>query len=323
MIARRAVLAGLAAFASGTAARAQNERLTQLSVGVVSATSLDWHLFVASKQGFFRQEGLDVSIVTAGGGTNTLNLLATGSIAIASDSVNDVMAAAAHGLPVKMIAPAFQPNPYTLITAPSIRGWSDLKGKTITIGPRLNAPGVTFGRMAQAHGLTFDDFSLSVTPSTNLRYAALLSGHVVAAILSQPFDVLAIERGMRVLAEARDYFKVWQFETLAANGSWLAANRPVAVRFLRAVHQATVYAYAHRPETVAALTSSIKIDPDVAAKTYDLDFERWHAWDPGLRYNESGVRAVADAALAAGGIRELPALSALYDPSVAREAVRS
>jgi NitT/TauT family transport system substrate-binding protein len=321
-IARRAALGGIAAIATALPAAAQSQGLTDLSVAIVSSTSLDWPIYVAQKRNFFRDEGLNVTIVNVGGGTNTLTMLGTGSVQIASDSVNDVMAAALHGLPLTMIAPSFQTNPYTLVTLPSINGWADLKGKTIAIGPKLNAPGVTFSRMAQAHQMTFDDFSIVITPSTNLRYAALTSGQVAATILSQPFDILAEEHGMRALTEARDYFKVWQFEILAANSDWLRSNRPVAVRFLRAVRKATQYAYKHRDETVAALTASISIDPDVAAKTYDLDFTRWHAWDPDLRYNEAGVNAVAQAALQAGGIRELPNLSKLYDRSIAAEAAR-
>jgi ABC-type nitrate/sulfonate/bicarbonate transport system substrate-binding protein len=322
MISRRGALSGIAAIATALPAAAQSQSLTDISVAIVSSTSLDWPIFVAQKRNFFRDEGLNVTIITVGGGTNTLTLLGTGSVQIASDSVNDVMAAGLHGLPLTMIAPSFQTNPYTLVTLPSINGWADLKGKTIAIGPKLNAPGVTFSRMAQAHQLTFDDFSIVITPSTNLRYAALTSGQVAATILSQPFDILAEEHGMRVLAEARDYFKVWQSEILAANSDWLRSNRPVAVRFLRAIRKATQYAYSHRDETIAALTSSMSIDPDVAAKTYDVDFRQWHAWDPDLRYNEAALNAVAEAALHGGGIREMPRVFELYDRSIAAEAVR-
>lgn len=319
-ISRRAALGGIAAAASALPAAVRSQGLTNISVAIVSSTSLDWPIYVAQQRGFFRDAGLDVTIVNVGGGTNTLTMLGTGSVQIASDSVNDVMAAALHGLPLTMIAPSFQTNPYTLVTLPSITSWSDLKGKTISIGPKLNAPGVTFGRMAQAHQMSFDDFSIVITPSTNLRYAALMSGQVAATILSQPFDILAEEHGMRVLAEARDYFKVWQFEILAANSDWLRSNRAVAVRFLRAVRKATQYAYAHRDETIAALAASIKIDAAVAAKTYDVDFSRWHAWDSDLRYNQPGLAVVAQTALEAGGIREMPDLSKLYDRSIAEAA---
>jgi NitT/TauT family transport system substrate-binding protein len=321
-VTRYAALGGIAAIATALPAAAQSQGLTDLSVGIVSSTSLDWPIFVAQKRNFFRDEGLNVTLVTVGGGTSTLTMLGTGGVHIASDSVNDVLAGAVHGLPLKMIAPSFQTNPYTLVTLPSINGWADLKGKTIAIGPKLNAPGVTFGKMAQAHQMTFDDFSIVITASTNLRYAALASGQVAATILSQPFDVLAEEHGMRVLAEARDYFKVWQFEVLAANSDWLRSNRPIAIRFLRAIRKATQYAYTHRDETIAALTSSISIDAQVAAKTYDLDFTQWHAWDPDLRYNEAALNAVAQAAFQAGGIREMPRLSELYDRSIAAEASR-
>lgn len=320
---RRAFAGGLAALgATSGALLAQTEAPATITVGVVSRTSLDWPIYVADKLGFFRDAGLNVSVITASGGTSTINLLASGDIQIASDSVNDFMAASSHGISIAMIAPSFQPNPYTIMTLPSIRSWADLKGKTVAIGPKLNAPGVTFNHIINAHRLTFDDLSLIIIPSTNLRYAALLSGHVAATILSQPFDIIAAQHGMRRIAEARDYFKVWQFEVLATNRDWLRANRPLAVRFLRAVRDATKYAYAHRSETVTALTSSIKIDADVAARTYDLDFKKWHAFDPDLRYNEAGVRAVAQAAVDSGGIRNLPPLTDVYDPSVAAEAIR-
>jgi NitT/TauT family transport system substrate-binding protein len=323
MITRRVALGGLAAFAAtGLQVAAQNDGLADLSVGIVSDTTLEWHIYVALKRNFFRDEGLNVTILKGAGGTNTINLLATGSVQIATDSATDLMAAIVHGLPIQMIGPSFETNAYTLVTPPSINGWSDLKGKTIALGPKLNAPGITFNRMAQAHHMSFDDFVIVTTASTALRYAALMSGHVAATVLSQPFDILAEEHGMRVLAEARDYFKSWVFECIAANKNWLAANRPIAVRFLRAIREAIRYAYAHRDETVAVLTTSMKIDPEIAAKAYDVDFRRWRAWDPDLRYNEAGLKAVAEAAIESGAIKEMPKFSSLYDPSIAADAVR-
>lgn len=295
---------------------------TELSMAIVSPTAVELDLFIADRQGFFREQGLHVTLITAGSPANVMNLLSSGSVGIAADSTDATMGAIAHGLPVKFIAPGFQTNPYTLVTSGSITDWAQLKGKTVLIGPKLDVTGISLARMAQAHHMTFDDFNLIVSTSTTARFAGLTSGNAAAAMLNQPFDIVAESKGMHLLAAAHDYLKDWMFEGFAVNTSWLAANRPVAVRFLRAIRKAIQFGYAHPDEAAAILTAVTNIDPAIAKKAYDLNWRQWKAFDPNLRFNLAGMRAVAQGAVGSGILSSMPDISTFYDASIAAEATR-
>ena len=98
-----AMLAVCAALAIGIPASAQNAP-TELSVAIVSPTAVELDLFIADKQGFFREEGLHVTLITGGSPANVINLVSSGSVGIAADSTDSTMGAIAHGLPLKFIA---------------------------------------------------------------------------------------------------------------------------------------------------------------------------------------------------------------------------
>lgn len=305
----------------GIPAAAQNA-LTDLTLAIVSPTAVELDLFIADKEGFFRDEGLHVSLVTGGSPASVINLVATGNAGIGAGSTDSVMGAIAHGLPLKFIAPGFQTNPYTLVTVPSITDWAQLKGKTVLIGPKLDVTGITLNRMLQPHHLTMDDFNVIVSTSTTARYAGLMSGNVQAAMLNQPFDIVAESKGMRLLAAGHDYVKDWLFEGFVVNTNWLGSNRPTAVKFLRAIRKAIQYGYSHPDDAVSILVAATHIDPEVGRKTYDLNWRRWHAFDPNLRFDLAGLRAVAQGAVGSGILQSVPDLTTFYDSSVIAEATR-
>jgi NitT/TauT family transport system substrate-binding protein len=294
----------------------------EVRMGMNAPNAAHWSLFIAEDQGFFRDQGLHVTRVMADGPAGTISLLASKSVDIIAGGTDDVIASIAHGIPIRIVAPAFYTNPFALLTAPGITSWNDLKGKTVVIGPKLNEGGFSFDVMARANGLSPSDFNLIVVTNSNLRYAALTSGKVSGAILVQPFDVLAKAQGMHVLADAERYFKPWMYSAFCAEPSWMAANRGTVVAFIRALRKANAFGYAHPDAAIASLVKNLRIDPKVARAVYDLDFHQWHAFDPTERIAPEVLQAVSSRALQVGSITEMPALSAMYDPSYAEAASR-
>jgi NitT/TauT family transport system substrate-binding protein len=295
---------------------------TELTLAIVSPTAVELDLFIADKQGFFKDEGLHVSFVTGGSPASVINLIASGSAGIGAESTDSAMGAIAHGLPIKFIGPGFQTNPYTLVATADVNGWNALKGKTIVIGPKLDVTGITLNRMLRAHGLTMDDFNVIVSTSTTARYAALASGNVAAAMLNQPFDIVAESKGMHQLATGHEYAKDWLFEGFVVNTNWLASNRPTAVHFLRAIRKAIQWGYAHPAEAASILTDATHIDPEVGKKTYDLNWRQWHAFDQNLKYDLVGMRAVAEGAVGSGILQQVPDLTTFYDTTIIAEALK-
>ncbi len=128
----------LALLGSVSAAFAADRPLTKLTV------QLDWvaepehgGFYQAQARGFFRDEGLDVTIIPGGPGAQVMPSVATGRADIAQAESTGTLLQQAEGLPVVQFAAVFQDDPSgILVNADStVRRFEDLNGKTVIARP--------------------------------------------------------------------------------------------------------------------------------------------------------------------------------------------
>ena len=296
--------------------------LVEVVFGVLNPTAAEWPLYIAQEQGYFKDEGLKITVVNGGSPQNVINLLATNAVNMASDGTDSVMAAISRGLAIKMVAPIFTVNPYSLVVASSINSWSDLKGKSVELGTKQDVTAIAFAKLAERQKMKIDDFSIVIGGNSVARYAALTSGNVQGAMLAQPFDIEAQSKGFKVLGTASDVIKNWSFTSVNINVAWGEKNRPLAVKVLRAMRRAVQYGYKNKEGAVAALVAEAKIDPVIAAKAYDIDFTKWKAFDPNMKLSQSDVEAVAKAQMEFGVLTAIPKWTDVYDGSYIAEATK-
>ena len=136
MNAHRLVLCLIAAAAS--CVHAADKPLTKITV------QLDWvaepehgGFYQAQARGFFREEGLDVTLIPGGPGAQVMPSVSTGRADIAQADSTNVLLQQAEGLPVVQFAAVFQDDPSgILVHADSpVRKFEDLHGKTIIARP--------------------------------------------------------------------------------------------------------------------------------------------------------------------------------------------
>lgn len=167
------------------------------------------------------------------------------------------------------------------------------------------------------------DFSLIVGGTSNARFAALVSGNVQGAMLSQPFDLLAVQKGMKILASGQDYFKNdWMFTAIAVNGPWAASHRDLVVKVVRALRKGIAWGYTHREQAVDALVAVNHVDRNIAEQAYDVDFVKWRAFDRQQRINVPAVQNIANIMVQEGDITAAPPVQNMFDLSFSIEAAR-
>lgn len=323
MLVKSIVFALLLAVAGAVPLAAQpTAQPTPIRFGNLGASPHQIAVYVAEHEGFFRDEGLRVSTVSVGTAANVASLLASGELQIANDGADSYVVAIAHRAPLKIIGSEVTTNPYHLLTARSITGWSQLEGKGIAVGPTEDGDSVLgFYAMLAARHERASRFMLLGGGNSKQRFEALALGSVQGALLSEPYDFIAMSRGMHVLASARDVVgNVWMSTALGVNTAWAAGNRGAVVRFVRAVCKGAAFAYTHRDETVEVLTEETPIDRAGAERFYDRYFVRWHAIDPHLRVPVAALARVEQMMRAAGMVKSFPAPGAILDPSYAAEA---
>ena len=120
------------------AAFAADKPLTKITV------QLDWvaepehgGFYQAQARGFFRDEGLDVTITPGGPNAFVMPLVATGQADIGQADSTNTLLQQAEGLPVVQFAAVFQDDPSGLLVnaGSPVHTFSDLQGKTIIARP--------------------------------------------------------------------------------------------------------------------------------------------------------------------------------------------
>jgi len=213
--------------------------------------------YAALAEGYFKDEGLDVSIIPSQGTAQVIQAVESGTANIGFVDVPSVVIARANGSKLKMVAVNYQKAPYaifSLSTGANVTQAKQLEGLTLGSGAGSFTPKVIQGFMAQK-GLDPSKLTISnVAPPA--RATTLLSGNVPAIeffVMAKP----GLEAGAKTAnAELRTFLLADHGLELYANGiaatdDYIAKNADVLKRFTRAALKGWKFALAN-PEKAAA-----------------------------------------------------------------------
>ena len=214
-----------------------------------------YSLYLAKEDGIFDAENLDVSIILGRGGSDSLQAVVTGSQdMIYGTGTLAVISAAAKGAPVTIIANAAYGAGeifwYVKSDSP-IRSFKDLDGGK---DMAFSTPGSVTHLVVQtvARELGIKPTFVSVGAGAAAR-TQMMSGQVQTAWAPFPIglDLLRAKeiRQIGTGAESK-VLSATSVRVTAANSDWLAKNRAVAVRFMRALWKAEEKLFAN-PDAVA------------------------------------------------------------------------
>jgi len=247
------------------------DRLTVVS-GAVTAGLNDVVELVAEGAGFYKDQNLDVERQYSGGGSNALQLVASGKGDIASVSVEPVLQAYEKGLRVQFFLTRLTRYQYVLAVpvASPIRALADFRGADIgEIAAGSPAEVVTQSMLAGA-GLRKDDYAFIPVGAGPQALATLLAKRVSG--LAFPSIVLVVYQvagntNLRIfrhplLADIPD-------SGYAATPATIATKADALRRFARAIVEAALFIRKY-PATAARLylqTSGQKVTPEALAAT--------------------------------------------------------
>lgn len=157
-------------------------------------------LWVAKEAGFFKEYGLDARLVYMEGGRLSIQSLLSGSTQFMSGDAVSALAAIAGGADLILLASAKNVLPYVFAVSKEIRRSEDLKGKIIATSQIGGRAGEIARMVIRNMGLDPDkDVTYLAVGGTMSRLAALGTGKVHAAPISQIVVPIAEERGLKVL----------------------------------------------------------------------------------------------------------------------------
>jgi NitT/TauT family transport system substrate-binding protein len=276
--------------------RARAAALTPVTI-VQSSVSFNFvPMYIAQTAGYFKQEGIDLSVVLAGGGPKAMTGLIGGGGQFSASVLFDGMMAHRRGLTdVRALATLslFQ-NPMAILnTVAKERGIS----RDLPLKQRLEAmkglrigvttPGATsdmFMRyMFRANGLNPDrDLQIIPLGGVSAQIAALQAGRVDGCSCLPPVDVIATAQGLtiEVLDRLKDIplLSGVTYGTLYGLDSYNKAHPDVVNAMARALARATLM-LAHNPDAAKLATRPFLKELDQA--TYDAAWDTYFPEMPG------------------------------------------
>src|SRR5712692_3633338 len=210
-------------------------------------------LQVASEVGIFKRHGIDVDVVSFGGGPRVQQALAAESIDVGIGSGPE-LAFVAKGAPEIAVA-AIADAPYSVILAvlrdSPIKTAEDLKGKTISISSKGSLTEWLGRELSRQLGWGASGITLAPLGSTAAQMAALKTRQIDGMIVEANAGYRMEEDGSgRVLVQFGDLIKTFHIYVIYARKGF-AEKSPQAVRaFLAGWFETIAYMHAHRTETL-------------------------------------------------------------------------
>jgi ABC-type nitrate/sulfonate/bicarbonate transport system substrate-binding protein len=159
-----------------------------------------------------------------------------------------------------------------IVAAPAVKGFGDLKGRTLSVDAMTTGFAFVVRELVARNGLAETDVNFVRAGGTANRYRELLAGKQDATLLRTPFELLAQNRGLNVLAGA-DALGAYQGTVGVARAGWAREHDAALVGFIRAYRAATDWLYdrANRDIVEAMLIANIRdMSPALARQSYDL-----------------------------------------------------
>lgn len=194
---------------------------------------------LADKLGYFAEEGLYVEeFISVTKGTDAISGMVSGSVDVSHIGAEGVILASESGGGVIGIGANTDTSQWTVVAAPGISSWNDLKGKTIAVGSTSNITRAMFDKLARTAGLDPDtDLTYVGLGDTPQRVAAVQNGQAAATLATFPSAAKVIEGGLVDLGFSPEGSEVPTMMTTAieASESWVKEHPEQVTSYMRAL----------------------------------------------------------------------------------------
>ncbi|HEY2136656.1 MAG TPA: ABC transporter substrate-binding protein [Xanthobacteraceae bacterium] len=223
-------------------ARAQGQ--SAVSVAYVGTVS-DIGLYLAERKGYFRAEGLDVTLSQIDVTNKMVPMLGTGDLDVGSGTVAvGIYNAVSRGVAVKVVADKGSVRAgygyegllvrKDLVDSGRYKGFADLKGMKIAVATLGSGNSSGANEALKRGGLTFSDASFVTLPFPQ-HLVAFANKAIDASMTNEPTITLATQKGVAVKIAGNDTIYPQQQTAILLYSQKFAQTRPdVALKFMRA-----------------------------------------------------------------------------------------
>jgi|GraSoiStandDraft_41_1057321.scaffolds.fasta_scaffold131664_2 NitT/TauT family transport system substrate-binding protein len=234
------------------------------------------------EKGFFRREGIDLSLRVVFGGPEIAAELDSGRLQIGELGTPPGLTAIANGARFKIVGSGVRRGAVQyLVARPQLRAWPDLKGARLGVLSKGSCSDWYMRELLRRNGIDpqTDATIVGVGPRYPEILTMLAQGELDGAIISEPHVTIGEEAG---------YFNVWlglnrcvfvprmQWTIVVANDDALMQEGELVSAVLRGCRRSYRYAAEHRDEWADFGADYFRISRNTMMKSIEREFDDLH-----------------------------------------------
>ncbi|CAK7901627.1 4-amino-5-hydroxymethyl-2-methylpyrimidine phosphate synthase [[Candida] anglica] len=258
------------------------------------ATPYHIPVFLAQTKGYFKEEGVDVSILEPSNPSDVTELIGSGKIDMGLKAMVHTLAAKARGFPVTAVGSLLD-EPFTGVLYLEGSGittdFQSLKGKKIGYVGEFGK--IQIDELTKHYGMTPDDYTAVRCGMNVAKY--IIEGKIDAGIGIECIQQVELEDYLRKQGRPIDHAKMLRIDKLAelgcccfctilyiCNDEFLAKNPEKVRRIMKALKKATDFVINHPRE---AYEEYVDFKPHLTSEVNRKKFERCYAYFSDSLYN--------------------------------------
>ena len=281
--------------------------------------------YIASKKGFYKEFGVDVTVKSFQTGTDATRAASTGQIDMAIMPPAQQIALVAKGTDLVGIQGQEKPDWTVVSSDPNITSCSSLKGQSLGVDAVGGIRYTALAQMLKSCGLTIKDVHPLVFPG-NSNPQAVIAGQLKTSVLHLN-EVVKVDqqtgKKLTVVVSMANAVPNTMYEVYGTLKSKLDSNREAYVRFVAA--QIATLNWMFNPANADEVAQLATVVGDTAAVMKDAMAQYrqmgfWNLTDAGLP--QSNIENMVKNQVAAGQVAadKAPTYSQLVDTSIYRDA---
>ncbi|MDY3086148.1 MAG: ABC transporter substrate-binding protein [Blautia sp.] len=306
----------------------EDKTLSKVTLNEVAHSIFYAPQYVAIEEGYFEEEGLDLTLVTGFGADKTMTAVISGEADIGFMGAEASIYAYQEGAtdPVMNFAQLTQRAGNFLVARKEMPDftWDDLKGKKVLGGRKGGMPEMVFEYILKNNGLD-PETDLTIDQSIDFgSTAAAFTGDTSAdfTVEFEPSATLLEQEGTGyVVASLGTDSGYVPYTSYSAKASFLEDHPKTVQKFTNALQKGMDYVSIHSPEEIATVIAPQFPETDLATVTAIVTrYYQQDTWKDNLIFNEESFQLLQDILQDAGELSRRTEYTDLVTTSFAQKA---
>ena len=306
----------------------EDKTLSKVTLNEVAHSIFYAPQYVAIEEGYFKKEGLDLTLVTGFGADKTMTAVISGEADIGFMGAEASIYAYQEGAtdPVMNFAQLTQRAGNFLVAREEMPDftWDDLKGKKVLGGRKGGMPEMVFEYILKNNGLD-PETDLTIDQSIDFgSTAAAFTGDTSAdfTVEFEPSATLLEQEGTGyVVASLGTDSGYVPYTSYSAKASFLEDHPKIIQKFTNALQKGMDYVSIHSPEEIATVIAPQFPETDLATVTAIVTrYYQQDTWKDNLIFNEESFQLLQDILQDAGELSWRTEYTDLVTTSFAQKA---